>query len=298
MRRGPILAVCCALLLVLAGCSGAGNSAGGDAAQTGGSVDVTAEATAAADAESGEDGGSDGGVRAQAAERDLIYEATVRLRVDDFDAARADIAETARERGGYVGDSSRQVNGEGNRTWTAGRIVLRVPTGNYSGALSAVEERGEVRSSEQSVRDVTDQVVDLEARLESLRAERDRLRELYEDANDTEEVLAVQRELSDVQTEIERTEARLRSLEDRVAYATITVELREPAPDPEPVERTSWYDTPVTEAFLQSVDGVIVLGRSLVVLTAYALPFLLVASVPLAGVALGVRYLRNRRRGP
>ena len=51
------------------------------------------------------------------------------------------------------------------------------------------------------------QLVDIEARLESLRAERDQLRTLYRQANATDDVLAVQRELSDVQREIERLEA-------------------------------------------------------------------------------------------
>ncbi|MFC6786234.1 DUF4349 domain-containing protein [Halobaculum halobium] len=249
-----------------------------------------------ADAGAGDDGGG-ANVNAQVAERQLIYEATVELRVDDYDAARTTLTEMTRERGGYVGSSRTEVRGEGNETWTTGQLVLRVPSGNYSGAMDAINETGEVRSVDESTQDVTSQIVDLEARLESLRAERDRLRELYEQANDTEDVLAVQRELSDVQTEIERTEARLQSLERRVAYSTITVELREPRPDYEPPERTAWYETPLTEAFLESVNGVIVLGRGAVVLTAYALPYLLVLAVPAVGLALGYRRARGRWRG-
>ncbi|MFC7096653.1 DUF4349 domain-containing protein [Halobaculum marinum] len=301
MRRGPLVAVCCALLLVLAGCSGAGGNAagGGD----GGSVSVdtgaeAAEATAAPDSVgSGESTGDDGagGIAAQIENRQIIYEATVSLRVDDYDAATANLTELARERGGYVGSTRSEVRGEENRTWKEGVVVLRIPSGNYSGAYDAVLASGEVRSEEQSTDDVTTQVVDLQARLESLRAERDRLRELYDRANDTEDVLAVQRELSDVQTEIERTEARLQSLQRQVAYSTITVRLSEPRPDYEPPERTQWYETPLTEAFLESVDGVIVMGRGLVVLTAYALPYLFVLSIPAVGAVFGFRWLRDRR---
>ncbi|MFB9824930.1 DUF4349 domain-containing protein [Halobaculum roseum] len=300
MRRGSLATVCCVLLVVLAGCSGAGGGAdaGGDGA-TG--AEMQADATAAPQATPGPEGddaaGGDGAganVNAQVSERQLIYEATVQLRVDDYDAARADLTAMARERGGYVGSSRTQVRGEGNETWTTGQLVLRVPSDNYSAAMEAINGTGEVRSVEQSTRDVTEQIVDLEARLESLRAERDRLRELYDRANDTEDVLAVQRELSDVQTEIERTQARLQSLERRVAYSTITVELHEPRPDYEPPERTAWHETPLTEAFLESVNGVIVLARGGVVLAAYALPYLLVLAVPVVGVALGYRSARGR----
>ena len=302
MRRGSLATVCCVLLVVLAGCAGAGGGSdaggGGDGAATG--VEVDAEATAAPDSGDAGSGGSSSGaggaganVNAQMADRQLIYEATVELRVDDYEAASAALTEMVRERGGYVGSSRTEVRGEGNETWTTGRLVLRVPSGNYSGAMEAINATGEVRSVDQSTQDVTSQIVDLEARLESLRAERDRLRELYDRANDTEDVLAVQRELSDVQTEIERTEAQLQGVERRVAYSTITVELREPRPDYEPPERSAWYETPLTEAFLDSVQGVIVLGRGAVVLTAYALPYLFVLAVPAVGVAWGYRHARR-----
>ncbi|MFC7070767.1 DUF4349 domain-containing protein [Halobaculum lipolyticum] len=296
MRRGPLVAVCCALLLVLAGCSGGANTAGSDgggaAVDTGGEA---AEATAAPDDGAGSaDGDGTGGIAAQIEDREIIYEATVRLRVDDYDAASTRLTRLARERGGYVGSANSEVRGEGNETWTTGTVVLRIPSGNYSTAYDEVLAAGEVRSQQQSTEDVTAQVVDLEARLESLRAERDRLRELYDRANDTDDVLAVQRELSDVQTEIERTEARLQSVQRRVAYSTITVHLEEEPPDYVPPERTQWYETPLTEAFLDSVDGVIVLGRGLVVLTAYALPYLAVLSVPVAGAVFGIRWLRDR----
>jgi chromosome segregation ATPase len=136
-------------------------------------------------------------------------------------------------------------------------------------------------------------LVDLEARLSNLRAERDRLRTLYERANTTEDVLAVQRELSEVQGEIERLEAQKRSLEQRVAYSTLTVELREPGPVRDYV-REEWYDTPVLEAFLESVNGVLVVGRALVVAFAYALPYIVAFFAPLAVLAAVAWRFRHR----
>jgi hypothetical protein len=151
-----------------------------------------------------------------------------------------------------------------------------------------VNDSGTVVSAQQNVEDVTDQVVDLEARLRTLRAERDRLRELYQEANSTEEVLAVEERLSEVQTEIERAEARLASLERRVALSTVTVEIREPRPGAPP--EGAWYDTPLVEAFLASVNGVVVTTRALAVATAYAAPYLLAFGLPpVAGVALAWR---------
>ncbi len=294
-----------ALLVVVAGCAGAGGGGLQSKSQQTGeesSADVVqpavAEATAA---ESGNDAGAsngdagDGGGAPAVQNRELIRTAEVVLRVESFETARRELAAYARSTGGFVGDSTQQVRGEGNRTWTTGTITLRVPATNYSNALDVVNQTGEVRQSRQQTRDVTDQVVDLEARLENLRAERDRLRQLYRRANDTEDVLAVQRELSRVQSDIERSEARLRQLERKVAFTTIVVHLREPEPEePEEPEEPAWYDTPVVAAFLDSVDGVIVFLRGTVVLAAYALPYLLVLGLPAAGGLFAVRRYRRR----
>ncbi|MFC5365858.1 DUF4349 domain-containing protein [Salinirubrum litoreum] len=292
-----------ALLLVTAGCSGAGG--GSDSARQASGGGSNLEATAASDdanydqstagdsaAERDTGDGSVTNVDSLASNRILIRTGTVTLRVDDYASARRNLTRSVRAQGGFVSDATQQVNGEENRTWTTGRVVLRVPSENFSAMFSDAETEGDVLDSTQSTQDVTEQVVDLRARLENLKAERDRLRTLYDRANGTEEVLAVGERLSDVQGEIERTEAKLRSLEERVAYSTITVELREPRPDYEPPEQTQWYDTGVVAAFLESVAGVGVVLRALVVGVAYALPYVLVASVPLVGIGLVVRRIR------
>jgi cell division septum initiation protein DivIVA len=297
MNRSRSITVVLVLLVLLAGCGGSAGSAqggGGDAA-TVAEANVEAERAADADGGDGGDGGGDAGAQSDGsltAGRSIIRTGEVQLRVENFEAARANLTTAVEARGGYVSDSTQRVHDSGEESWTSGRVVLRVPAENFSGTMTAVESEGRVVESSTSTQDVTEQVVDLQARLENLRAERDRLRELYQRANDTEDVLAVERRLSEVQTEIERTEARLQSLERRVAYSTITVEMREPRPDrPAPDQ---WYDTPVLAAFLDSVHGVGVVLQAVVVGFAYAAPYLLVFLSPIA-VAGGLLY-RFRHR--
>lgn len=300
MRRRATLAVLLALLAVTAGCGGAANDGGEP--QAGG--DGGNAATQAADGSSGGSsaGGSDAdtgspSVAAMQSDRALIRTGTVRLEVGNFDAAQRNITEAVRARGGYVSDTSRRTNGHENATWTAGTVVLRIPSENFSGLVDAVGGEGEMLASETSTEDVTDRVVDLRARLGNLRAERDRLRELYQEANDTESVLAVEERLSEVQGEIERAEANLRSLENRVAYSTLTVELREPRPETTDVDRTAWYDTGPVDAFLQSVEGVGVTLRALLVAAAYVAPYALAFGVPVVVALLLARRL-GHVRGP
>ncbi|WP_248896610.1 DUF4349 domain-containing protein [Haloplanus halobius] len=294
-RLGVVLL---AALVVLSGCSGGASSG----AQVSGGGDATTLAETAAVDQSGaeeraandEGGGGDGGSADATARagRSIIRTGQVQLRVDDYETARSNLTAAVEARGGYVSGSSQQVHERGDDAWTSGRVVLRVPAEDFAEMMTVVERQGHVRESRTSTQDVTDQVVDLEARLENLRAERDRLRTLYDRANDTEDVLAVERRLSEVQTEIEQTEARLQSLQRQVAYSTITVEMSEPRPDrPAP---DHWYDTPILSAFLESVHGVGVALRALAVGAAFVAPYLLVFLTPIAVVA-GLLY-RYRRR--
>jgi len=283
-RRTTILL---ALLVLVAGCSGAGGGtslgagAEGQAASDGGAA--PAEAVSG-----GGDGGDGDDPIAQAGNRELIRAATVELRVADYDRARERLTSDAERRGGFVSKANDRQHTTSAGNFTTGTVTYRVPADEFDAFLATVNETGTVVSSRQQTEDVTEEVVDLEARLRTLRAQRDRLRELYDQANDTEEVLSVERRLSEVQTEIERAEARKASLERQVALSTVTVELREPRPD-EPPEG-AWYDTPLVEAFLASVDGVVVTLRAAAVATAYAAPYLLVfLGPPVAGVVLAWR---------
>ncbi|OYR58116.1 DUF4349 domain-containing protein [Halorubrum halodurans] len=303
--RRLLLVVTVAGLVALAGCAGAGGGAGGGA-DAGGDVPESRslEGNGAGGSNGGEDGGSgtaeaaytvteDGEAVAAVAERRLIRTGNLRVTVDSFEEADAEARSIVEEYGGFVSDSTRETHERGDENYTVGSLTVRVPSEDFDAAMADLEALGTVERSTTESRDVTDRIADLEARLENRRAERDRLRELYEEANTTEDVLAVQSELADVQAEIERMETRLASLEERVALSTIRVELREEPPDPSTLS-TAWYDTGVVTAFLQSVRGLGTVLRAMVVGAAYAAPYVLAASLPLVGVGLAIRRLLSR----
>jgi hypothetical protein len=282
---------------VLAGCSGA-MSSGDSGEPTGQSLSMDDNAATEAAADSADSGASDDSNyqgksldSSATVQRSLIMTGEVRLEVEDFDATREAVVAAARERDGYVSGSDVTRHREANRTWKTGQVVLRVPGDDFEDLMAAVEDSGTVIASNTDSKDVTDQLVDIEARLENLRAQRERLRDLYEDANETEDVLEVQERLSETQMEIERLEAKQRSLQDRVAYSTVTVRIQEPRPDEPSIteEHRAWYETGVLAAFLESIDGVVVVVRALVVGVAYALPYLAVFGIPLGGMALVLR---------
>jgi hypothetical protein len=298
LDRRHVLTVVVALLLVLAGCQGAGGgdgaapATGGADGGDGGNGAKEYEATAAGAGDGG-DGAGDVAENRALQQRMRIRTGSIALGVDSYADARENLTRAVRHLGGYVSDSNRRTNGEDNRTWVTGRLVVRVPRGNFTTAMDRIERVGTVTESSTRTKDVTDQLVDVEARLENLRAKRDRLRDLYERANETEALLAIQERLSATQGRIERLEAQRQSLRNRVAYSTIRIGLAEPEPDtPETTPPEPWHRTGILAALEESVSGVATTLRAGVVLLAYAAPYLLTFGVPV-GLAYGV-YRRSR----
>ena len=278
-----------ALMAVIAGCGGAAQSGGGDGGSGGGGVGSAGDAERAATAQAESDDlaaefdGSEASSMQTIDSRALVRTGRIELEVTDFERTERNLTELVQSRDGFVSDTQQQQRRIGDRTYLVGQMVLRVPNERFAETFADIQGEGEVLQSSTSTEDVTEQLVDLEARLNNLRAQRDRLRTLYENANDTEAVLQVERRLSEVQTEIERLEARKQALERRVAYSTITVDIREERPDRLGVDER-WYDIGFVGAFLESVDGVVVAARAAVVLVGYALPYFIALFVPLGAL--------------
>jgi hypothetical protein len=308
-----IKVVLVAALVVFAGCSGFGGQSntgdvdagmergdggdgGGDSAPSSGDG---GNGGSGSEQKFGASGSADGqqGEPAQL-DRALVKTGQMTVEVENFSTARAAVTDEARALGGYVSASDATLHRSDNATWRTGYVEVRVPTSNFTAIFESTRGQGTVLTADSETKDVTDQLVDLNARLENLRAQRDQLRSLYETANTTEGLLSVQERLSNVQQEIERLEANRRSLRDRVAFSTLRVELREPEPEPEsePVEEEPAFHEQSPEAvFLSSLSDFVTFGRTVLIASVAALPWVLGLGVPLL-VVLGV--LRRRRSLP
>jgi hypothetical protein len=106
-------------------------------------------------------------------------------------------------------------------------LVLRVPAGSIEAVLDSLGRLGRVDSRTVSAEDVTEQSVDLEARVASLRAARDRLRELQGRAAAVAELVAAEAELARIQGELDSIEGRLKLLRGSVALAEVTLHARQ-----------------------------------------------------------------------
>jgi hypothetical protein len=140
----------------------------------------------------------------------LIYTANLALAVYQVEPGLDAVERVAREAGGYL--SSRQDNA----------VTIRVPRDRFGDVLTRIEKLGDVTHRDIKAQDVTDEFVDLQARLKNAYAIRDRLNDLLSRAP-VKEALEIEKELGRVTEDIERMEGKLKLLRDQMAYSTITV---------------------------------------------------------------------------
>lgn len=215
-------------------------------------------------------------------DRKVIKNAELELAADDPARVSREASSSIERHGGFVvsTDARRSSVDEASSA-----VVLRVPAASFGAAMSELRALGRVANEKQRGEDVTDESVDLAARLRAQRALEAQLLSVLQTAHTVKDALEVHRELGTVRTEIERLEGRQRSLDDKVAFSTISLTVRRPqallvAQHPSVGDSVRRATQDFASVTLHAVHGVIraagVLGPFVVFLL---LPALLVAHV-------------------
>jgi hypothetical protein len=145
--------------------------------------------------------------------------------VGDFAHARERLDSILKSHHGYTGQLTVTAPAGAGRTLDAS---LRIPSGELDATMTELKKLGRVETESQSGEEVTQQYVDLEARLANARNAEQRLTAvLKQQTGKMEDVLAVEKEITRVRGEIETMEAERKTLSGRVEFATIAVKISE-----------------------------------------------------------------------
>jgi len=221
--------------------------------------------------------------------RQIIYDADVRLVVEDFEGIPEMIELIVVEAGGFVAQAKL-----GGHTGSprSGLWKVRLPVDKYSGFLEQARKLGELESLASNSQDLTEQYYDLEARIRNKQKEEARLlKHLEETTGKLEEILTVEREISRIREELERMEGKMRVLQDLVSLATVTLRVDEmkgyvPAEAPT-------FAVRLGRAFFGSWHALVSTGETAAVAGAAAGPWLAIVGLPFAAV---LSIIRRRRR--
>ncbi|MCG9479470.1 MAG: DUF4349 domain-containing protein [Actinomycetia bacterium] len=186
-----------------------------------------AEAEAAPMEESADAGSSDY-INTPPLERKIIQNSYIELEIGagEFEDKLFEISDIAENNGGFVSSSESYSDAEGKLT--SGRIIVRVPADKFDPVIDKVKALGQVKNISMSGQDVTEEYIDLQSRLRNLKVQEEVLLDLMEQSKSVKDSIEVQRELSNVQGEIEVLQGRLNYLDNMVSFSTIEVYLTEP----------------------------------------------------------------------
>jgi hypothetical protein len=229
-------------------------------------------------------------------ERMIVRTGSLAIVVEDTEETLEAIERLATELGGYVSDlQSWRRNDQ-----MAATLTVRVLAESFDQARERIKELAiEVESENASGQDVTEEYVDLEARLGNLEMAEEELRELLATAQEThkdaESILAIYREITSVRQQIEQIKGRMQYLENAAALATLTISIT-PEEEEEPVVEPGWEPLRQARDALRSlVNALKVLANVLIWAILFFLPLAAILALPLVIVWL-IWYLRRRRK--
>ncbi len=294
-------------MLLLGACSGSGSESVttlvGDAASVEGGAAAVDRDTAgtATSADRSADAGGEAPARfeveaALALDQRIIRDGRIDLRIEpgDFAARAAELRRIAEDLGGYIAGAESHIEEVDQERYSVGWFTLRIPEDRFEDAMAKVEGLGERLDLTLSSQDVTEEYVDLQSRLRYWRNQEAFYSRLLDEATTVQDLVAVNSQMEQVLTAIEQIEGRLRYLESRTSFSTLTVGLTEvpseaPVAAPEP-------SAPTMLGEAVDMAGQVLLGTIgfLIVAAAFLLPLGAVALVAYLIYRLVVAVMRRR----
>jgi len=198
---------------------------------------------------------------ATAIDRKIIRNADLTIEVPSTTDTQQKIVSIAETNGGFVVTSEakqRDSQEPAQRTLDI-KLVVRIPENHFGAALDQIRAlASNVPEAKITGQDVTEEFIDLEARIKTQTALEQQFLQIMKQAHKVEDALEVQRQIADVRTEIEKLEGRKHFLENRSSLSTITINII--TPRPMVVMPTTGFRHSVSEAISDSIEvGVAIL---------------------------------------
>ena len=236
--------------------------------------------------------------QAQVGERMIIRNGNIEMTVEDMTEAKAAIegmiAEMAGD-GAFIVSSNEQNNISGDRGISRINMSIRVPADRFEETMDRLAGLAvRVISRNESGEDVTEEFFDLETRLESMEAARDRLLQIMQEARTTEDLLRAEEQLTRREAEIESLKGRLQFLAQSVALSSIQISMR-PDRGAQPIPDRWRPDETTEQSFAFLLDSLRFLGDLLIFSVIVILPWLLILALIFFAIRGVIRWRRKRQ---
>ena len=226
----------------------------------------------------------------------LIRTVVITAETKDFSSVVTGLESQVKACGGYIENSSMRGTGK-NHDLRSGSYVVRVPADKLDELIATVGTSCTVTGSNESSSDVTLEYVDTKSRVESLRVEYDQLMKILSETKDLNNIIVLQKRLTEVRYQIESNESRIRVLENQVQYATLRLTLNEVLEEKEVEEaHVVTYGERVKMQFKDMWEDTVDFFQDLGLGLISSIPFLVFLAIVAVVVLIIVFSVRKKRK--
>lgn len=228
-------------------------------------------------------------------ERKIIYSSWYNLQTTEYDKSVAALLELCTNFGAYF-ESSNEYGATSYGQNRNSHYVIRIPVENYTSFTQGVASVGTVVSSGNNNRDITEQYIDTEARLESAKLREERLLEILAAAKSLDDVLALERELSDVRYEIESYSGTIKKYDSQVSFATCEVSINEVIRVTPAQEYPKTFGDRISQSFKDGLENYFEGLKDMIVGLSYHITNILLVWVPVIIIAAVIIVFAKKKK--
>ena len=205
-------------------------------------------------------------------QRKIIRSGSIRLEVNSVDSAERSLLLFVKAQAGYISNASRKkLEGE----TMMGEVEIRVPFNNFDLVVNHVRSLGNVESEQITSNDVTEEYIDLEARISTQQQLEVRLLDLLaKRSGKLADIVEIEEKLASVRSGIERAQGKLRHIQSRVSMSTLSVTMFEPGGVG--TSDTETFGGEIQQAIDESVDGLVTIAAMALRLIIVLVPLCLI----------------------
>jgi hypothetical protein len=264
------------------------------------------------------------GGQASTIDRMIIHNAAIEITVTDPQASSTSIQRMADEFGGFVIQSninrvSQYIEGYGYYYLSQATINFRVPADRLNDAMDFVRSQVndpdlDIANESISGQDVTKEYTDLNAQLTSLEAAKATMVSFLDSAKKIEDVMAIYKEIQQLDSDIERIKGEMKYYEESSAYSSINVTINQSEEELNQIRKdlqekldqkkkdlggfdfANWQPLFIAKDALETLVNVLMgIGSVLIWILLFVAPVILVITVP---IYLLVKLLSRKKKKP
>lgn len=228
--------------------------------------------------------------------RMLIKTVHMEVESEDIDTMVRNVEKRVDELGGYVENMSVNNQKYSNSETKTADITARVPVEKLDQFVNEVEGQSNVLSRSSNAEDVTLRYVDMQARMDSLQTEYDRISELLKEADSLDNIIELENRLTDIRYEMQSYGAQMKAMKNQATYSTIYLNVKQVIEYTPVVVQEKTRLERMSDGFIQNCkrvwNGILDFFVGLIV----ALPVLLIWAVIIALIVLVIRYIIRKAR--